>query len=152
MLEVKKSTVSEIEAAPNFSELLAEYAKELVVEGAPPFSAKLEMYHQLENLGALQVFGAFFDNALIGLVTVLVTILPHCGVMMAVTESLFVFREFRGTGAGLKLIRVAEDNAKERGSPCLLISAPFGGDLAEVLPHVGYTETNRVFFRNLKDA
>ena len=151
-LSIRKCTVFEIENAPNFSALLAEYATELVVDGAPPFSAKMEMYHALEKTGSFQVLGAYLEDKLIGFVTVLVSVFPHVGVLMAVTESLFVAKEYRKTGAGLKLIRAAETYAYERDAPCLLVSAPFGGNLAEVLPHVGYAETNRVFCRKLADV
>lgn len=152
-LTIKKCSLSEIESTPNFDALLDAYAQELVVEGAPPFRAKLEMYRQLESLGAMEIFGAFWDDMLVGLVTVLVNVFPHCSVVMAVTESLFVFREHRKTGAGTKLIRTAEKNAHDRGSGWLFISAPFGGDLAEILSHSdNYQETNRIFFRNLSNV
>ena len=149
MLEVRLTTVSEIESSSNFSQLLHEYSTELVVEGAPAFSAKMEVYYNLERIGSLQAIGAYLDDELVGFVTVLVSVFPHCGVLMAVTESLIVAKAYRKTGAGIKLIRAAEECAKGKGSPCLFISAPFGGNLAEVLPHVGYVETNRVFFRKL---
>ena len=152
VINICKCTVSRLESAPNFSDLLAEYATELVVDGAPPFSAKMEMYYNLEKLGSLQAIGAFLDDKLVGFVTVLISIFPHCGVLMSVTESLFVAKEHRKTGAGLKLIRAAEEYAAERQTTCLFISAPFGGNLAEVLPHIGYVETNRVFFRKLTNV
>ena len=152
MLKIVVTTVAEFAAEPNFQELLDEYAKELVVEGAPKFGAKMEMYYTLEAANALSVFVAYLDGVAIGFVTVLTSIFPHCGVLMATTESLFVLKQHRKTGAGLKLIRAAEGHAKERGSPCLFISAPFGGNLAEVLPHIGYIETNRVFFRKLTNV
>lgn len=152
MAEIRKCTVAEIEQASNFKDLLGEYSKELVVDGAPPFSAKMDLYHQLEKNGSWQGFGAFLDGKLIGFVAVLVTILPHCGVIMAVTESLFVLRGYRKTGAGLGLIRKAEEYAQEKGSPCLLISAPTGGDLEKILPKLQYTQTNSVFFRSFKNV
>ncbi len=37
--------------------------------------------------------------------------------------------------------------ARELGTPGLLVSAPMGGSLAEVLPRRGFAETNRVFFK-----
>ncbi len=46
----------------------------------------------------------------------------------------------------MKLLRAAEDLARRLGSPGLLVSAPYGGDLFKVLPRVGYVESNRVFF------
>lgn len=132
--------------------LLKEYATELVVDGAPAFSAKTEIYHTLEASGLFHTIGAFLGDKLVGFVTVLVSVAPHVGVLMAVTESLFVAKAHRKTGAGLKLIRQAEACAIEKGAPCLLISAPFGGVLAEVLPRIGYVETNRIFFRDLAHA
>lgn len=148
---VRPCTILDIENAPNYAVLFQEYASELVVEGAPPFSVKWDVYHTLEDSGALQAIGAYLDNILVGFVTVLVSVFPHVGVLMAITESLFVSKEHRKSGAGLKLIRFAEKTASESGAPCLFISAPFGGDLAEVLPHIGYVETNRLFFRKMKN-
>jgi GNAT superfamily N-acetyltransferase len=78
---------------------------------------------------------------------VLKPVIPHYGVAIAVTESFFVGKEYRKSGAGLKLLRAAEAHAE--GAPGLLVSAPVGGTLAEVLPHLGYRETNRVFFKEL---
>lgn len=150
---IRRVSVAEIDHAPNRDYLLAEYAKELVVDGAPTADAKMEMYYQMERSGAMELLGSFCDDILIGFVTVLVAVLPHYGVVMSVTESFFVLKEFRKTGAGLKLKAAAERNAKGRGSPYLLISAPKGGDLAMLLDHSDeYTETNRVFFRELKNV
>src|SRR5882762_7942545 len=133
MLDIRKCTVSEIENASNFHELSQEYAKELIVDGVPPPLAKFEIYKKLEASGALQVFGAFFNDLLIGLIVVLVTIFPHFSTVMAASESFFVFKEWRKTGGGLKLLHEAERYATEKGSNGLLVSAPTGGNLSEVL-------------------
>ena len=69
----------------------------------------------------------------------------------AITESFFVAKVHRDSGAGLKLLRAAEQKARALGSPGLLVSAPFGGTLVQVLPRAGYTETNRVFFKGWAD-
>ena len=69
--------------------------------------------------------------------------------MVATTESFFVDPDKRQSGAGIKLLRIAEAVAKDLGAVGLLVSAPFGGKLADVMEKVGYTETNRVFFRGL---
>lgn len=150
---IRRMSIEEIDTAPNKEHLLTEYAKELVVDGAPTYNAKMEMYYEMEKSGAAQLLGAFVDHELIGFVNVLVTTLPHWGVLFAVTESFFVLKKFRRTGAGSKLKAAAERNSKNRGSPYLLISAPKGSDLAELLDKSKeYTETNRVFFRNLKNV
>lgn len=146
-LVVRKCTIADLEASPNIRELLDEYAAESSIDGLPHPSAKVEMYKNLESHGTLYTIGAFLDDMLIGYITILASVLPHYSALVAVTESFFVGKAHRKTGAGLKLLHAAEEYAKGAGSPGILISAPFGGNLAEVLPHVGYTETNRVFFK-----
>ncbi len=151
-LVIRNCTISEIEAAPNISELLEEYACESSISGLPHPSAKGEVYKLIESTGALHTIAAFLDDMLIGFVTILASPLPHYGILIAVVESIFVTKAHRKTGAGLKLIREAERYAKSVRSPGLLVSAPYGGDLAEVLPSIGYVESNRVFFKRAYDA
>jgi GNAT superfamily N-acetyltransferase len=151
-MNVQKSSVGEIEAAPNFAELIAEYASESAIEGMPSPAGRLDIYRHLEKGGMLHVFSAIDDGRLIGFISVLAPVLPHYGVPVAVSESFFVAKAHRCTLAGLRLLRAAEDKARELGSPGLLVSAPFEGKLFHVLPRIGYTETNRIFFKKVSDA
>lgn len=149
IMQIRQISVHDIEREQNFPELLVEYAEESSIAGMPPPSAKMEIYRNLEASGALYVIAAFFDGVLIGFITILAPDLPHYSAIVAVSESFFVAKKYRKTGAGLKLLRRAEDYAKAIGSPGLLVSAPFGGKLFEVLPGAGYKETNRIFFKEL---
>lgn len=144
---IKKCTIADIESAPNLVALLEEYAAESAIGGLPHPNVKKEMYKDLEKAGALQTIAAYSGDTLVGFITVLAPIMPHYSVRVAVGESFFVAKEWRKTGSGLKLLRAAEGYAKESGAYGLLISTPFGGNLAQVMPHVGYSETNRVFFK-----
>jgi GNAT superfamily N-acetyltransferase len=149
MLTVEPSTVAGISTAEQFPKLAAEYAAESAIDGLPPPAARMETYRQLERAGMLHAFAARYDDALVGFITVLAPILPHYSVPVAVSESFFVAKAHRSTGAGLKLLRAAEDKARALGSPGLLVSAPFEGALFKVLPRIGYVETNRVFFKKV---
>jgi GNAT superfamily N-acetyltransferase len=149
---IRDSSVAEVESAARFRRLAAEYAAESAIAGLPPPSAKRDAYLRLERSGVLHMISATKDGQLIGLISVLMSVLPHYGVPVAVSESFFVAKAHRKGGAGLKLLRAAEDKARALGSPGLLVSAPFEGDLFRVLPRRGYRETNRVFFRNLEAA
>ena len=151
-MNVQMSSVAELERDPGFAALLAEYASESSIAGMPPPAAKMESYRELEARGLLQVLSATHAGRLVGFLTLLAPVLPHYGVAVAVSESFFVARDHRGTGAGLKLLRAAEDLARRLASPGLLVSAPFEGGLFKVLPRVGYAETNRVFFKKVSDA
>jgi len=148
-IEIRKYTIGELDKAPNVLELFKEYEAESAIVGLPPISAKLDLYLYLEKNGSLTIFGAFLRDVLIGFVTVLAPVIPHYGIVVATTESIFVAKKYRMTGAGLKLLKAAEDHAITVGSPGLLLSAPKDGALMSLLPRLGYTETSRIYFRKL---
>lgn len=146
-IAIRKISIADIEAAPNIAALLTEYADESAIQGLPPPAAKMAQYKQIESACILHTFGAYLDDTLIGFITVLTSILPHYSVPVSTSESFFVAKEHRKTGAGLKLLHEAEGHAKKAGSKGILICAPTGSILATVLPGLGYVETNRVYFR-----
>lgn len=147
MLEIRSTTVAELEAALYFDTLLNEYANESAIHGLPHPKAKMELYKLMETSGMLKTIGAWVDNRIVGFITVLTCILPHYSDYVSVTESFFVSKIERCTGAGMQLLRRAEALARELNSKGLLVSAPTGGTLAEVLELTDYRETNRVFFK-----
>jgi GNAT superfamily N-acetyltransferase len=150
-LLIRPCSIHEIENSINIDELLKEYGEESAIRGLPQPSAQMVTYRQFEAIGAIYVIGAFIDNLLIGFITILSPTMPHYGVRVAASESFFVLKAYRKTGAGLKILKAAENYAKEILASGILITAPLGSNLAEVLPHVGYVETNRVFFRNFNN-
>jgi GNAT superfamily N-acetyltransferase len=149
-VSVRKVAFADLTAHEDFPGLFREYAEESAIAGLPPPDDKMVQYQIIANSGIFHVYGAFAGDALIGFVSILLPVIPHYGVTVAVTESLFVGRQSRKGGAGIKLLQAAEEHARAAGSPALMVSAPFGGRLAEILPRRGYRETNRVFLRELQ--
>ncbi|WP_428659504.1 GNAT family N-acetyltransferase [Reyranella sp.] len=152
MLIVEACPLADMFAAASFPQLAAEYARESLIDGMPQPAPDWNAYAALEAAGLLHGFAASVDGELVGFITVLRAKPPRYAAPVAVTESFFVARAHRRTGAGLKLLRAAEDKARALGVPALLVSAPSEGVLAQVLPRRGYAETNRVFFKELTDA
>lgn len=152
MILIRKITISEVEENENFPNLAKEYAAESSIHGLPLPIEKIAAYRVIESTGIFQAYGAFLEEVLVGFIAVLTPIIPHYGVAITVSESFFVAKEHRKTGAGLKLLRVAHQHAIDAKSPGFLVSAPTGGDLAEVLPGLGYRETNRVFFKEIANV
>jgi GNAT superfamily N-acetyltransferase len=148
---IHKCTVAELKRDISFPSMFSEYADECAIAMLPSPDEKMAAYDMIERSGVFQAYGAFSDaGVLLGFMALLTPVIPHYGVCIATMESLFVGREYRGSGAGLKLLRAAERHAEAAGCPGLLVSAPTGGQLAEVLARRdGYAETNRVFFRKL---
>jgi GNAT superfamily N-acetyltransferase len=146
---VRKCSLAELKGNAGFPALFKEYAEECALRDLPAPDEKLAAYDAIERSGVFQIYGAFCGEKLVGVVAVLTPVIPHYGVAIAVAESLFVAKRHRKSGAGIRLLIAAERHAKDIGSPALMVSAPVGGVLAEVLPRLGYRETNRVFLRGL---
>jgi hypothetical protein len=149
---IRRCSVAEVEQNENFPALAREYAAESAIHGLPPPDEKIASYRLIEQSGCFHCYGTFLGNLLIGFVAVLTPVIPHYGIAITVCESFFVGQAHRKSGAGIKLLRAAEAHAREARSPGLLVSAPYGGRLARVLPHLGYRETNRVFFKEMTGA
>lgn len=149
-LAIEEVSISTIENSPGIDALLAEYAAECAIDGMPPPTAKWHTYRTLQMAGVLYAFGAFAGEELIGFIFVLTSHLPHYATApAAVSESFFVARAHRKSGAGLKLLRIAEETARKAGAPGLIVAAPFEGDLYKVLPRMGYAEVSRAFFKKV---
>ena len=148
MCEIVSTTVSAIWDDPYFESLVEEYAQESAIHGLPHPSAKRDTYEMLEGVGTLKAFAAYSSGRLVGFLGVLTPVVPHYDVAIATLESFFVGAAYRQSGAGLKLLRAAEQYAKEQNTHGLLVSTPTGGRLAEVMERLDYVETNRVFFRS----
>jgi GNAT superfamily N-acetyltransferase len=152
-VDTRKCTFAEIEANENFRPLMAEYAKEALIHDLAPPANQFAAYPLLEGTGMFHIWGAFAKEKLVGVIALILPVLPHYGVMVAVTESFFVSKDYRKQGAGLRLLRTAMHKAREEKAPGVLVSAPYGGRLAELLEKSPYfRETNRVFFRKFADA
>lgn len=146
---VRLCSVDELIAAPNLSALLEEYAAESSIEGIGAACAQFDAYRAIEQNGIMRCLGAFHGDRLVGFLVFLFANLPHYGKVVASQESFFVARDARKGGAGIKLLHAAEEMAREIGAAGFIASAPVGGKLELVLPHVGYRHTNQIFYKAL---
>lgn len=144
-MHVQSVAVAELAAHPDAQGLIAAYAQECANEGLPRYCPHRDLYVVLEQAGGLHTLVALVGERMVGFLTLLVSMNPHYSVLLAVTESWFVAPEHRASGAGLALYRRAKEVARERGARAFYVSAPKGGQLAEVMAGLGATETNRVF-------
>lgn len=134
MVEIRPCTVAELEAAPNLAEVLAEYAREASLPELGEPTPQTATYRALEASGMFHPIAAFDENSrLLGFILPIVVTLPHYGVVAATVESFFVSQAERPKGIGLMLLMLAENLAKNLGAKALLLSAPAGGVLDEVL-------------------
>jgi predicted acetyltransferase len=153
MLEIKKSTMFEMESDPKFRPLLAEYGEEVAKTGGLKPCADIDMYYKIERSGSFHVWSARLDNTMIGFISVIVNIFPHYSLLLSSTESYFVGAQYRYTGAGNKLKAVAEDFLEKMDAEGIIITAPKDGPLIKVLANSDeYKEMGKVFFKRFKRA
>lgn len=150
-LEIRPCMFDEIAQDPAYGALIAAYADESALAGLPRPQPRLDIYLDLERRGVLRIVGAWQDGALLGFISVLTSVLPHYGVPVATTESFYVARDKRGTAAGLRLLLEARRQAREAGGVGLLVSAPHGSTLAQVLNKMHCRQTNDIFFMGVHD-
>lgn len=148
-MEIQPATVDELIAAPNWWALLDEYAAECGNSGIGKPEMQADTYRALEASGVLKIVAARQDGALVGFMFYLLTVLPHYGKRVAVSESVFVSPAHRESGAGLALLKAVEDAALDAGAVGLLVSAPVGGRLDRLLAAKRYEHTNAVWFKRL---
>ena len=90
MIEIRRCTVAQIEAAPNLAAVLAEYAAESSQAELGPVRPQFATYWGLEATGFFHPIGAFEGERLAGFILPIVIALPHYGVLAATVESFFV--------------------------------------------------------------
>ena len=146
-LVLRPGSWHELEAHPDFPRLVEEYAAESAVDGMPVPQVDAVEYRAREATGAQATFLAFYGEQLIGFLIAFTQKLRHYGVQALVVDAFFVTPDLRSTGAGLRLLRAAEKLADAAHCCGTIAIAPLEGSLVEVLPRVGYAETNRVFFK-----
>lgn len=142
---IEQVTFAEIEADPDFSILVDEYAAESRNRELPAPTIQPDIYRRLEAAGTLHIFAAKSESRLIGFLFLMVSVNGH-GVWLAMTESIFVGKAHRMGGAGVKLLRAAKAKVAELGVPGLYVTAPKDSVLAETLPRLGFVKTNELFF------
>lgn len=147
-MKVEKVSMEAVVDAPEFPALIEAYDRECAIEGLPSPQAKLDSYRMLELTGSIHVFSAVHEGELAGFITVAAPPSLHFSVPLAVTESFYVTPEHRGF-TGLQLLAAAEKQANQCGSPVLLVTAPLGGRLCELLPKLGYRPVSLAFVKEV---
>lgn len=146
-ISIAPCRVAELVADPAFPELMDEYVRECAVPGVDRMGPRMDIYEALEATGAMRLLAARVGDELVGFMALVLVPDPHYGLLLGVSESLYVHPAHRGTGAGLALLRAAERAAQDGGAAGMRIGAPQDGPLDCVLARRGYDVTHRVHLR-----
>jgi len=124
MSEVRAIRYADVLGAPNAAELISGYAAECSVPMVGVINPQVDIYSAMEQSGIARCFGVYDGKTLVGFSNVMHTMLPHYGVKVAATESLYIDKDYRRGGAGSRLMSAGECDARESGCVSALYSAP----------------------------
>lgn len=147
---IERCSFVELEAAPQWPALIAEYSAEAGNPLMPPVNYDPDTYRRLCEAGQLHSYAVNVDTSLIGFMLLLDCPMHKYSAKALSVEAIFVAGANRMSGAGVRLLRKAEEVARERGCVGLFASSPAGGALGEVLPRMGFVESNRIFCKPIE--
>lgn len=146
-MEIRPIHFAEILAADR---LLSEYAAECSIPEIGQICPQPEMYAAMERMGIVRVSGVFAGRSLVGFSSVIHSVLPHYGRKTATLESMFIEKESRRGGAGLKLMEAIEQDGTQNACGSALYSAPAGSQLEKMLSmQEKYRRVSSIFVRRL---
>lgn len=135
---------------PNWPALLAEYAAECSMPELGPPNPQRDLYELLEKSGGFQAFGVYDGNNLAGFACVLIYVLPHFGVKVATTESIFLSRSYPSPLTGMNLLNYLQEYALNNECRAFLYSAPVGSRFDRLLTLFdSHRHTNNIYLKPL---
>jgi len=149
-ININACTIEDIKTSLGIDSLIYENACESSIPEIGECVIDWAYYQELEKRGMLREIAAYDGVEIVGILSIIVTKLPHYSKIIATTESFFVKSEYRKTGLGTQLLKIAEKVSVHLGASALMVSAPHNGRLEFILPRKGYRETSRVFAKSLK--
>lgn len=142
-MEIRRTTWAEAFERPEFGRLLADYSSESgspFMKGAPDPAE----YIAAEEAGQFILLGAFEGDRFLGGINLSLYRIPHYAEPLAAVESIYLDKPYRKGAAGLRLLRAAEDAAREAGAKVLMVGTRCGSRFEEMCRRL-YTPVNTVF-------
>ena len=129
-MQQRAVSFDDLTAAPNWDDVCKAYAQE---GGNPEFGepeVDVEHYKRMEAAGLLHVEAVFAEGgALVGFVTGLPSPYPHFShIVMFAVDALWVRKDYRKRGVGMRLIRAVQRRAKALHCNGVLFGAKNGSD------------------------
>lgn len=148
-LSIRQCNWEDIGDNPRYEHLASQYGTESANPEMPPMNVDYQLYLMYQTAGLTQWFGAYDGDELIGFIDVMISRHAHYSASIATIESFFVDKERRNTGAGLRLLKVAKQYAKNMDCVAIFLSAPTGSVLDDVMLRKGWTNSDQIFVKRL---
>ena len=109
-----------------------------------------DRYRTMEANGMLLAIAAVVDGVVVGYsVNFTMNHLHYADLCVCSNDLLYIAKDHRQGGVGLRLMRATEDAARKRGAQMMLWHAKPNTALAEILPRQGYGVQDIIFSREI---
>lgn len=138
MVEIKQEFITQIQ--DEITPLLQEDWEE-IGEDHLPLNPDFESYGDLEVNDLLRIFTARIEGKLVGyFVVIYVPSLQSKGKFLAINDTIFVSKAYRGKMIGPRLFRFAEKCVKQDGLDRLYVAITEKNDIGDNLKRMGYNK------------
>ncbi len=148
-MQIREVPFALVGLAEGFEELIKEYSEETANPAIGEPKALIERYQFLNEQGRLKVIGAFEEDRLVGIATVMIAKSQHYPFPVASIESLYLMKEVRKGTNGVRLLRGVKRVVKESGAPGIAFMAPPGSRYDKFCEVTGMTHTHNVWWYKL---
>lgn len=149
-IEFRLLDILELLEDDNKADLIREYSEESKCDAVPDYFPDKVLYKTMDDNNMLDTIGAFDNGKLVGFIVSITYVLPKYSDLGTTVEYLFVLKEYRSGGTGLKLIKKIEQLAKERGSIAFFLSAPVDGSLDKIATRsLGLSKSHIIYSKSL---
>lgn len=110
-----------------------------------------DKYIQMEEAGVHFMVVAYEGESLLGYNSVFLTPSPHTGELTALTDTIFVKREYRKGSVGKELIGLAEGFAKEKGAKHFMVTFKNDKPHDNIVEELGFFSYETVYAKYIGD-
>lgn len=108
-------------------------------------------YIKMDDLGIHFIVLAYTDEELVGYDSMFISPTPHTGEITALTDSMFIKREYRKGGLGTTMIKMAEGEAKARGAKHMMVTFKNDSPHPEIVKDLGFFSYETIYAKALGD-
>tara|TARA_R110000772_G_scaffold129472_2_gene237593 strand:- start:8767 stop:9243 length:477 start_codon:yes stop_codon:yes gene_type:complete len=110
-----------------------------------------DRYLGLEEAGVHFMVFAFEGDKLVGYNSMLYSESPHTKEMTALTDSMYILKEYRKGGLGSDMIKLAESEAKSRGCKHIMVTFKNSHPHPSIVEELGFFSYETIYAKQIGD-
>lgn len=110
-----------------------------------------DKYVKMEELGAHFMIVAYEGGQLLGYNSIFITPSPHTGELTALTDTIFLKKQYRKGQVGSEMIKLAEDVAKSKGAKHFMVTFKNDKPHDNIVKDLGFFSYETIYAKYIGD-